>query len=137
MNYDNNNIFAKILRNEIPSKRLYEDDDLIVIADIAPAAPTHLLLIPKQPIISLADASNNDAALLGKMLIKAADIAREMGVDSDGYRVVINTRDNGGQTVPHLHIHLHSIYELAIFHFYYSIMIYRAIHMRYRIFSCH
>ncbi len=106
MPYDDNNVFAKILRGEIASERVYEDGDMIVIADIAPVAPHHLLVLPKEAIGSLADAGERHALLLGKMLLRVAELARELGVDKKGYRVVINTHDEGGQTVSHLHIHL-------------------------------
>ena len=98
-------IFGKIIDGEIPSEKLYEDDDCICIKDIAPQAPTHVLLIPKKPIPRLADASAEDQQLLGKLLLKAGDIARMLGVD-EAFRLVINNGAEAGQTVFHLHMHI-------------------------------
>ncbi len=99
-------IFGKIIRGEVPAEKRYEDDEMIAIADIHPAAPLHLLIIPKKPIVSMADAQVEDAALLGRMLLRAAALAREEGVEVSGYRLLFNVNDDGGQTVPHLHLHL-------------------------------
>lgn len=100
-------IFGRIIRGELPSDKVYEDDDVLAFRDVHPAAPTHILVIPKQrPIASMDAAAAEDAALLGKLLLTAAQIARDQGFAEDGYRLVINTHDNGGQTVHHLHVHL-------------------------------
>ncbi|BFM06207.1 histidine triad nucleotide-binding protein [Halioxenophilus aromaticivorans] len=98
-------VFSKIIDGEIPAEKLYEDDDCICIKDIAPKAPTHVLLIPKKPIPRLVDATPEDQALLGKLMVTAGDIARELGVD-DAFRLVINNGAGAGQTVFHLHLHI-------------------------------
>lgn len=100
-----NTIFGKIVAGEIPSERLYEDDHCIVINDINPAAPVHVLIIPRKPIEKLSDASVEDQALLGHLLLVVAKVAEQLNV-ADGYRVIINNGADGGQTVFHLHIHL-------------------------------
>ena len=98
-------VFSKIIDGEIPAEKLYEDDDCICIKDIAPKAPTHVLLIPKKPIPRLVDATAEDQALLGKLMVTAGDIARKLGVD-DAFRLVINNGADAGQTVFHLHLHI-------------------------------
>lgn len=98
-------IFCRIVAGEIPSKKVKEDEHILAFHDIDPKAPTHILLIPKKHIASLAHASGADHAVLGHLLVKAAEIAREQGL-SKGYRVVISTGPEGGQTVDHLHVHL-------------------------------
>lgn len=96
----------KIIRREIPATIEYEDDDLIAIKDIHPAAPLHLLIIPKKFIPTLNETDEDDALLLGKMILTAKRIATEKGVADDGYRLVMNVGSGGGQTVFHLHLHL-------------------------------
>ena len=98
-------IFSKISRGEIPADILYQDDHCFCIKDINPQAPTHLLLIPKKPIPRLADATEDDHALLGQLMLKVGDIARQMGIE-DAFRVVINNGEGAGQTVFHLHLHI-------------------------------
>jgi histidine triad (HIT) family protein len=98
-------IFCKIVAGTIPSKKVYEDAQALAFFDIEPKAPTHILVIPKKHIASLDQAQPGDAPLLGHLLEAAADIAREQGL-SQGYRVVISTGPQGGQTVDHLHVHL-------------------------------
>jgi histidine triad (HIT) family protein len=98
-------IFTKIIRKEIPADIVYEDDLAIAFRDIVPQAPTHILVIPKQPIVSLATATDNDRDLLGHLLSVVRIVAQQAGL-TEGYRTVINTGDDGGQTVYHLHIHL-------------------------------
>ncbi len=98
-------IFCKIVGGTIPAKRVYEDDLCLSFADLNPQAPTHLLIIPKEHIPSQADAEQQHAALLGHLMAMAATVARGAGLDR-GYRVVINTGPDGGQTVDHLHLHL-------------------------------
>lgn len=98
-------VFCKIVAGEIPSHTVYSDDDILAFHDINPAAPTHILVIPKQHLESLDAAREEHQALLGKMLLVVQRLARELKL-SAGYRVVINTGKQGGQEVPHLHIHL-------------------------------
>ncbi|GAA6167494.1 histidine triad nucleotide-binding protein [Sessilibacter corallicola] len=98
-------VFGKIIAGEIPAEKIYEDDDCICINDISPKAPTHVLLIPKKPIPKLADATAEDEALLGRLMLKAGDIARQLGID-DAFRLIVNNGEGGGQTVFHLHLHI-------------------------------
>jgi len=98
-------LFCRIVAGSIPARRVYEDALCLCFADIHPQAPTHLLIISKQHIVSLAHTYEEDAPLLGHMLAKAAEVARSAGL-AGGYRVVINTGADGGQTVDHLHLHL-------------------------------
>ncbi len=98
-------IFCRIARGEIPSKKVFEDDDLIVFHDINPAAPVHLLMVPKEHFDNLLVAEQRHAALLGKMLLLAPRLAREQGA-TDGFRIVINNGPDGGQEVYHLHVHV-------------------------------
>lgn len=98
-------LFTRIIDRELPANIIYEDDQCICIHDINPKAPTHVLLIPRKPIPTLADATQEDKALLGHLLLKVGDIARLLGVE-DGFRMVINNGEKGGQVVFHLHFHL-------------------------------
>jgi histidine triad (HIT) family protein len=98
-------IFSKIIRKEIPADIVYEDDLALAFRDVNPQAPVHILIIPKQPIVSIAEAMPTDAALLGHLLLTVQRVATQEGL-ANGYRVVINTGDDGGQTVFHLHLHL-------------------------------
>ncbi|HEX3659810.1 MAG TPA: histidine triad nucleotide-binding protein [Acidobacteriaceae bacterium] len=98
-------LFCKIVAGQIPSKKVYEDDAVFAFHDIDPKAPKHILVIPKKHLASLADAQLADEALLGHILTTAAAIAREQRLGK-GYRVVISTGPEGGQTVDHLHLHL-------------------------------
>jgi len=98
-------LFCKIISGEIPAKKLHEDDVSVAFADINPQAPTHVLIVPRKHIASLAEAAPEDTALLGTLLSTAAKLAESFGL-SKGYRVVINTGDDGGQTVGHIHLHL-------------------------------
>ncbi|MEH1932626.1 MAG: histidine triad nucleotide-binding protein [Nostoc sp.] len=98
-------IFSKIIRREIPADIVYEDNLALAFKDIHPQAPVHIVLIPKKPIPTLADAESEDHALLGHLLLTAKRVAEEAGL-KNGYRVVINTGDDGGQTVHHLHVHI-------------------------------
>lgn len=98
-------IFCKIVKGEIPSKRVFEDEFSLAFHDIEPKAPTHILVIPKKHVASLAEAGPADEALLGRLLLTAAEIAREQQLGR-GYRVVISTGPEGGQTVDHLHLHV-------------------------------
>ncbi|MGF1513165.1 MAG: histidine triad nucleotide-binding protein [Elainellaceae cyanobacterium] len=98
-------IFGKIIRREIPADIVYEDDLALAFKDISPQAPTHILVIPKKPLASLAAASAEDQALMGHLLLTAQRVAFEAGL-SNGYRVVTNVAADGGQTVDHLHLHV-------------------------------
>jgi histidine triad (HIT) family protein len=99
------NIFLKIIDRTLPAQVVYEDDDCLAFRDINPQAPVHVLVIPKKVIPTLDDIAEADAALVGKLHLAAAKLAKQFGL-SDGYRVVINCRERAGQTVPHLHLHL-------------------------------
>lgn len=98
-------IFSKIINGEIPTDFVYQDDHCVCIRDIAPQAPTHLLIIPRKPIAKLAEAQTDDQALLGHLLLVAGEIARKVGV-ADAFRLIINNGASAGQTVFHLHLHL-------------------------------
>jgi len=100
-----NCIFCKIIKGEIPSKKVYEDDDVFAFHDIHPAAPVHFMLIPKLHIASLADVEERHRNLLGKIILLAARLAKEQGC-TDGFRTIINTGRVGGQEVYHLHVHI-------------------------------
>ena len=99
-------IFKKIMEKEIPAEIIYEDELCLAFRDISPQAPTHVLLIPKKEITSLAEVDPEDHALMGHLLVKAAAIAEAEGLVENGYRVVINTGSDGGQSVDHLHLHI-------------------------------
>ena len=98
-------LFCKIVAGTIPAKLVFQDDQSLAFADIKPQAPTHLLIIPKRHVASLAQAVAEDTPLLGHLMAIATDLARSHGL-AGGYRIVINTGDDGGQTVHHLHLHL-------------------------------
>jgi len=99
-------IFSKIIRREIPAEIVYEDELALAFKDVAPQAPVHILVIPKQPIPKLSEAAPSDQSLLGHLLLTAKRVAVEAGLDANGYRVVINKGDDGGRTVYHLHLHI-------------------------------
>ncbi len=99
-------IFSRIIDGEIPGTFVYQDEHMVAIRDINPAAPTHVLVIPRKPIPSLAQLEEEDAELAGRLLLAVRRIAEQEGLAERGYRVVINTGDEGGQTVPHLHVHI-------------------------------
>lgn len=99
-------LFCKLVNGDIPAKILYQDDDVIAFEDIAPQAPTHFLVIPKRHISTLNDLAPEDAALVGKLPITAANIAKQLGIAEDGFRVVMNCNEMGGQTVYHIHMHV-------------------------------
>jgi histidine triad (HIT) family protein len=105
--YDDNNIFAKILRGEIPCRKVHEDDHVLAFHDIAPQAPVHVLVIPKGRYVSQADfaASATDAEIAG-FARAVAKIATSLGLDEPGYRTLSNMGAHGGQEVPHYHVHL-------------------------------
>jgi len=98
-------IFCKIARGQIPSKKVYEDEDVFAFHDINPQAPVHFMMIPKRHIASLADATLEDGKVLGKILALSGRLAREQG-SPDGYRTIINTGRIGRQEVQHLHVHV-------------------------------
>ena len=98
-------IFTKIMNGEIAADIVYQDEHCICINDIQPQAPTHVLVIPRKPIPRLCDASAEDKALLGHLMLSVGDIARKLGID-DAFRVCINNGEQAGQTVFHLHIHI-------------------------------
>ena len=99
-------VFCKIIKGELPAEKIYEDDDYIVIKDIHPEAPVHLLIIPKKHFEALHNFSENDARLLGKALLVAEEVAKQSGIHDKGYRLIINEGVHGGKLVPHFHIHL-------------------------------
>jgi len=101
-------LFEKIIAREIPANIIHEDDLAVAFHDIAPQAPTHILVIPRKPIPRVGEAVEADAALLGHLLLVAAKIAGELGFNStdQGFRLVINNGRIGGEAVPHLHVHL-------------------------------
>ncbi|MDR2923806.1 MAG: histidine triad nucleotide-binding protein [Treponema sp.] len=102
----NDCIFCRIIKGEIPSKKIYEDDEMFAFQDITPMAPVHFLLIPKKHIKSLMHLEAQDAALAGRLLNKAQELAKAQGCAENGARFVINAGSDGGQTVDHLHIHI-------------------------------
>jgi len=98
-------IFCKIVRGEIPCKKVYEDDDILAFHDIAPIAPVHFMVIPKQHVASLNDVDTAHAPMLGKLFAKVGELARGQGL-TDGFRTIVNTGRVGGQEVYHLHVHI-------------------------------
>ena len=105
--YDDNNIFAKILRGEIPSNRVYEDEHVLAFRDINPLAPTHVLVIPKGPYVSWDDFSEKASdEEIGAFVRAAGRIARDEGLVADGYRLLANVGFDSGQEVPHFHLHI-------------------------------
>ncbi|MBA3831781.1 MAG: histidine triad nucleotide-binding protein [Chthoniobacterales bacterium] len=99
-------IFEKIIAREIPAKIIFEDDDVIAFHDVDPKAPAHVLVVPKRVIPRLAEAEDSDQLLLGKLILVAAKVARDLGMSESGYRLVINSGPDAGESVPHLHVHL-------------------------------
>ncbi|WP_199555820.1 histidine triad nucleotide-binding protein [Sandaracinobacteroides hominis] len=105
--YDENNIFARILRGEIPAKKVYEDDYAFAFHDINPQAPVHVLVIPKGPYVSMADfTANASDALVSGFFRAVGEVARQLGLEEDGYRILANAGINSHQEVPHLHVHI-------------------------------
>lgn len=99
-------IFTKIINGDIPAEFIYKDDICVCIKDVSPQAPTHVLIIPRKPIARVVDASGEeDKAILGHLMLKAGEVARQLGVE-DAFRLVVNNGEDAGQTVFHLHIHL-------------------------------
>ncbi len=99
-------LFSKIINREIPAQIVYEDDQLLGFKDINAQAPVHVLFIPKEPVASADKLEDRHAELVGRLVLAAARYAREIGIAENGYRLVMNTNDDGGQTVFHLHLHL-------------------------------
>jgi histidine triad (HIT) family protein len=99
-------LFEKIRDREIPAEIVHEDDDCLAFRDISPRAPVHILVVPKRVIPRIGHAMADDQALLGRLLLAAAEVARNEGIADTGYRLVINHGPHGGETVPHLHVHL-------------------------------
>ncbi|MEX1037004.1 MAG: histidine triad nucleotide-binding protein [Sneathiella sp.] len=107
MAYDNDNVFAKILRGEIPNATVYEDESVLAFNDIAPQTPVHVLVIPKRPYVDIDDFSTNGSVEeIGNFFAKVGEIARSLGLHEGGYRVVSNNGENAGQHVPHFHVHI-------------------------------
>jgi diadenosine tetraphosphate (Ap4A) HIT family hydrolase len=105
--YDDGNVFARILRGELPSRKVYEDEHVLAFDDINPLAPTHILVIPKGPYVSWDDFSERASdAEIAAFVRAAGRIAREAGLVGDGYRLLANTGPDSGQEVPHLHLHI-------------------------------
>lgn len=99
-------IFSKIISGEIPAEIVHQDELVTAFRDVSPAAPSHILIVPNQEIASLDELDDTQAAVAGRMLLVARDLARKEGVAQDGYRLIINTGPHGGQEVMHLHMHL-------------------------------
>mgnify|MGYP000001717095 FL=1 len=99
-------LFLKIISREIPADIVFEDDDVLAFRDISPQAPTHILIIPKEPIRTMNDLEPAHSALIGKLFLTAKELADREGISEDGYRVVMNCNRDGGQAVYHIHLHL-------------------------------
>jgi histidine triad (HIT) family protein len=99
-------LFEKIIAREIPADIVYEDDRVLAFRDIKPQAPTHVLIVPKNPIPRIADAQPQDHQVLGHLLLKAAEVARKLGLAQSGFRLVFNNGPDAGEAVPHLHCHI-------------------------------
>lgn len=107
--HDENCIFCKIIAGQIPSRKIYEDEEFFAFHDIRPAAPVHFLIVPKKHIVSMAHVTQDDAALLGRMMVLAPKLALEHGCTpypEGGFRIMVNTGEEGGQEVHHLHVHV-------------------------------
>jgi len=99
-------LFEKIIAGEIPTQIVYQDDQCVAFRDIDPKAPIHILIVPRRAIPRMAAAAPEDEALIGHLLVTAAQVARQEGIADSGFRLVINNGPDGGETVPHLHVHL-------------------------------
>jgi histidine triad (HIT) family protein len=99
-------LFEKIVRREIPADIVWEDDDVLAFCDVNPQAPVHVLIVPKRVVPRLAEATPADEALLGKLLLAARAVAEKLDLHTSGYRVVINSGPDAGESVPHLHVHV-------------------------------
>lgn len=101
-----NCLFCRIAAGEIPAKKVHEDADVVAFNDINPQAPTHVLVIPRKHIAMLNDLSDEDNATIGTTIVRASQIARQLGLHDDGYRLVVNNGEGAGQTVFHIHVHI-------------------------------
>ena len=99
-------LFQRIADHEVPSRIVYEDGQVVAFHDIAPQAPVHVLIVPRQPIPRIAQAGPEEQTLLGHLLLRAAEVAASLGLEVNGYRLVINNGRDGGESVPHLHVHI-------------------------------
>jgi len=99
-------IFTKIINKEIPADILYEDDDVLAFKDVSPQAPVHFLVIPKTAIKTINDIDESQATLIGKLVLTAQKVAKQQGIAENGYRLVMNCNEDGGQTVYHIHLHV-------------------------------
>jgi len=99
-------LFEKIINGDLPSDMVYEDERVVAFRDINPKAPTHILVVPRKVIETTDDIAEEDEALVGHMVVVARDLARREGIAEDGYRLIFNCREHGGQEVYHLHLHL-------------------------------
>src|SRR5512140_3443019 len=99
-------LFEKIIAREIPGKIVYEDDQVVAFEDIRPQAPVHVLIVPRKPIVRIAEAKPEDHKVLGHLLLKAAEVAEKLGLTKSGYRLVFNNGPDAGEAVPHLHCHI-------------------------------
>lgn len=99
-------LFCKIIAGDIPSNKVYSDDEVYAFHDISPAAPVHILVIPKNHIPAVIEAGSQNEGLLGRLILRANEIAKQQGLADDGFRYVINSGNYGGQTVSHLHLHI-------------------------------
>jgi histidine triad (HIT) family protein len=99
-------LFEKIIARELPATILYEDEHVLAFRDVKPQAPAHVLIIPKKPVPRIAEAAPEDQALLGHLLLKAAEVANQLGLSKSGYRLVFNNGPDAGEAVPHLHCHI-------------------------------
>ena len=99
-------IFTRIIDREIPADIIFENDSAIAIKDINPQAPVHILIIPKKHIATINDIQESDKVLIGELFLIAKNLAKELGIDRDGYRTIFNCNEHGGQTVYHIHLHL-------------------------------
>lgn len=99
-------LFEKIVRREIPADIVYEDEDILAFRDVQPQAPVHILIIPKRRIPTINDLAENDADLVGRIILAARQIAEREGLSKNGYRLVFNCNEHGGQSVYHIHLHL-------------------------------
>jgi histidine triad (HIT) family protein len=99
-------LFEKIAAREVPATIVYEDEQVVAFRDIKPQAPTHILIIPRKPIPRIAEAKPEDQQVLGHLLLKAAEVARQLGLAESGFRLVLNNGRDAGEAVPHLHCHI-------------------------------
>ena len=99
-------LFCRIIASELPSKKIYEDEQLVAFHDVNPQAPVHVLIVPRKHVATLNDLSPDDAPIVGAMVARAAAVAKELGIDARGYRAVFNCNREAGQSVFHIHLHL-------------------------------